>query len=139
MSQRIAPTYVRVEFSAAVKREAWARCGGRCEGCGRPLEGVRHVYDHKWPLRLGGDASLENAQVLCDEPFNGDISCNERKTAGLDLPGIAAAKRYAKNRLPLDIGRPEKKPGKIKSPGFQKGGPSRPIPSRQFPKRGNHR
>lgn len=131
MSQRIASTYTREEFPAAVKRAAWERCGGRCEGCGTSLLGVSYVYDHDWPTRLGGPPTLENCKVLCDD---GPGSCNDRKTHGLDLPGIAAAKRYAKNRLPLDIERPAKKPGTIKnSRGFPKG--HRPIPGRPFPKR----
>lgn len=126
MSQRITPTYTREEFPAAVRRAAWKRCGGRCEGCGRALAGIRYVFDHDWPTRLGGPPTLENCRVLCDD---GAGSCNDRKTHGLDLPGIAAAKRYAKNRLPLDIERPAKKPGTIKRrPGFQ-------WPTRKFPTR----
>jgi hypothetical protein len=129
---RLSPEYVREEFPEIVKIEAWTRCGGRCEGCGKDLSEIPCVYDHKWPTRRGGPPTLDNCQVLCDD---GPTSCNSKKTHGEDLPGIAAFKRYTKNtRLPLDIGRPEKKPGSIQSRGFQ-GGPSRPFPSRQFPKR----
>lgn len=127
MSERIAPTYTREEFTDAVKRARWAHCGQCCEGCGRSLlPAVPHVFDHHWPNRLGGPATFDNCRVLCND---GPGSCNYRKTHGLDLPGIAAAKRYAKNRLPLDIGRPEKKPGKI---------PQRPNatwPKQSFPNR----
>lgn len=117
MSQRIAATYVRVEFSQAVKRSAWARCKGRCEGCGKDLTGPSFVFDHKLPLRRGGDASIDNCQVLCDD---GPDSCNAKKTYAEDIPGIAAIKRYGKNRLPLDVDRPAKKPGSIRGRGFDK-------------------
>ena len=130
MSERLAPAVDREEFTAAVRREAWARCGGRCEGCGRDLAGVRYVFDHTIPFRRSRDSSLANCKVLCSD---GRQSCDGQKTFDEDLPGIAAIKRYGKNRLPLDIERPPKKPGKIKSRGFQQG--HRPIPARPFPKR----
>lgn len=115
MSQRIAAAYVRVEFSAAVRKQAWARCGGKCEGCGRALERGRYTYDHTIPARRGGPSALANCRILCKGTPD---SCDNRKTYAEDLPGIAAIKRYGKNRLPLDIDRPERKPSKIKSPGF---------------------
>lgn len=124
MSERLSPTYEREEFPAAVKRAAWARCQGRCEGCGKVLTPGRYRYDHTLPTRLGGPPTLENCKVLCRD---GAESCDHRKTHSEDLPGIAARKRYEKNRLPLDIERPEKKPGSIKSPGFRQG--HRPLKS----------
>lgn len=122
MTERLSSTYTRVEFSAAVRRAADERCKGRCEGCGRVL--IKRVYDHDWPHRLGGPSTLENCKVLCAD---GPDSCNALKTNGMDVPGIAARKRHEKGRLPLDIDRPEHKPGKIKSAGFQKG--HRPLRS----------
>lgn len=130
MSERIAPDYEREEFPEAVKRAALARCGGHCEGCGKPLVGRRYIYDHTITTRRGGPPTLENCKVLCND---GRDSCNARKTYDEDLPGIAAAKRYGKNRLPLDIERPAKKPPTIKRRGFQQG--HRSIPSRPFAKR----
>lgn len=130
MSERLPPAVDREEFTDAVRRAAWARCGGRCEGCGRDLAGIRYTYDHTIPFRRSRDSSLANCKVLCND---GPDSCDHRKTYGEDLPGIAAAKRYGKNRLPLDIGRPEKKPGKIKTRGFKQG--HRPMQGRPFQKR----
>lgn len=131
MSERISATYEREEFPAAVKRAAWKRCGGRCEGCSKPLDGIAFTYDHTVPTRRGGPPTLDNCKVLCND---GRQSCNGRKTYDEDLPGIAANKRYGRtNRLPLDIDRPVKKPGTIQSRGFQQG--HRPIPGRPFPKR----
>lgn len=130
MSERLPPPEERAEFSIAVRKAAWLRCDGVCEGCGRILDGVRYVYDHTIPFRRSRDSSLGNCKVLCSD---GPGSCDHFKTYGEDLPGIAAAKRYAKNRLPLDIERPAKKPPTIKRRGFQQG--HRSIPSRPFAKR----
>lgn len=130
LSERLAPAREREEFPQAVRRAAWKRCGGHCEGCGRALERGRYTYDHTIPWRRGGSSTLDNCKVLCRD---GPTSCDWIKTHREDLPGIAAIKRYGKNRLPLDIERPPKKPGKIRSRGFQQG--HRPIPARPFPKR----
>lgn len=118
MSERLAPTYEREEFPVAVKRAAWARCQGRCEGCGKVLTPGRYRYDHTTPTRLGGPPTLENCKVLCRD---GPESCDAVKTHQQDLPGIAARKRYGKNRLPLDIERPKREPSKINGRGFQQG------------------
>lgn len=115
MSERLAPAHPREEFPANVKREAWDRCMGYCEGCGRQLKPGGYRYDHTIPTRRGGPPTLDNCKVLCRD---GPTSCDWIKTHTEDLPGIAAIKRYGKNRLPLDIDRPERKPSKIKSPGF---------------------
>ena len=132
MSERLPDKVPREEFTDAVRRAAWERCGGRCEGCGKSLDGIRYTYDHIVPFRRSRDSSLANCQVLCND---GRDSCDHRKTYGEDLPGIAANKRYGKNnRLPLDIGRPVKPPPRMRSRNsFQKG--HRSIPRRPFPKR----
>lgn len=124
MSERIAEIRDREEFSQLVRRAALVRANGRCEGCGRPLVGRHYTYDHTLPWRRGGASTLENCKVLCND---GKDSCDYRKTYGADLPGIAAVKRYGKNRLPLDIDRPERAPSSI---------PQRPAnwPKRAFPK-----
>lgn len=125
MSERLPPPEERAEFSISVRKAAWARCDGRCEGCGRILDGVRYVYDHTIPFRRSRDSSLTNCKVLCSD---GPGSCDHRKTYGEDLPGIAANKRYGKNRLPTDIDRPTKKPGKI--PQRKTNWAKRPFPKR---------
>lgn len=133
MSERIAETYVRVEFPTSVRKAAWARCGGRCEGCGKELKPGGYTYDHTTPARRGGASTLENCRVLCND---GPESCDHIKTYGEDLPGIAAIKRYGRTtRLPLDIDRPVKRPPQMKGRGFRRGGPKQKIPSRPFPKR----
>lgn len=131
MSERLEPARDREEFSLAVRKAAWARCGGRCEGCGKVLVKGGFTYDHTQPWRRGGSSTLENCKVLCKGPRD---SCDYRKTYGEDLPGIAAVKRYGKNRLPLDVERPAKKPPTMKRRGFRKG-PARKFPNRPFPQR----
>jgi 5-methylcytosine-specific restriction endonuclease McrA len=132
LSERIAETYVRVEFPTSVRKAAWARCGGRCEQCGKPLVKGGYTYDHTLPARRGGASDLANCKVLCND---GPESCDKIKTFTEDLPGIAAVKRYGKNRLPLDVDRPDKRPPKMRGPGFRKGGPKQKIQSRPFQQR----
>ncbi len=130
MSERIAETYEREEFSAAVKRAALARANGHCERCGAPLRKGKYRYNHKVPTRRGGPPTLDNCEVLCHD---GPGTCDYDQTYGIDLPGIAAVKRYGKNRLPTDIDRPVRKPGNIPTRPMPKS--SRPIANRPFPKR----
>jgi hypothetical protein len=131
VSERLAPAVEREEFTDAVRRGALARAAGHCEGCGRSLDGVRYVFDHTIPFRRSRDSTLANCKVLCSDGRN---SCDGRKTFDEDLPGIAAVKRYGKNRLPLDIERPEKKAEpKMRGRGFQPG--HRPMTGKPFPKR----
>lgn len=130
MSERLAPSPPRQEFSTAVRNAALARAKGCCEGCGSPLVRGRYTFDHTIPWRRGGPSTIDNCKVLCKGT---PTSCDNRKTYGEDLPLIAAIKRYGKNRLPLDIDRPARKPGSIKSRGFQQG--HRPMQSKPFPQR----
>lgn len=135
MSERLADAPKRQEFSTAVRRAAWARCAGRCEGCGLPLTKGGFTYDHTIPWRRGGPSTLDNCRVLCSGPKD---SCDWEKTYTKDLPGIAAVKRYGKNRLPLDIDRPAKLEPKMQSRNtFPK--QSRPMRSRLRPKAKNGR
>lgn len=69
---------MRQEFPLRVKREAFDRCKGKCEGvvtgghrCGLPLQKGKITYDHVVPDWMGGEPTLENCQVLgwcCDKP-----------------------------------------------------------------------
>src|SRR6266702_2903557 len=65
------PSMPRQEFTRKVKAAAFARSGGRCEGCGLKLQVGRFVYDHRDPDWMGGDNDLDNCQILgwcCDKP-----------------------------------------------------------------------
>src|SRR5215469_18169679 len=90
----------REEFSSLVKRLAWARANGRCEGvvlgdedcstqqlvrCNAPIDLGEFHYDHVVPYWTCRDSSLSNCQVLCRE-------CHRRKTKG-DVRDIAKVKR----------------------------------------------
>lgn len=56
----------RPEFSRRTKLQAWDRCGGHCEKCGRKIRpGDGPEYDHLIPAELSGTADLDNCQVLC--------------------------------------------------------------------------
>jgi hypothetical protein len=65
----------RLEFTAATKREAFARSGGICEchripwlkrpdGCGVRLVAGGIFYEHVTPDAIRPDNSLENCAVL---------------------------------------------------------------------------
>jgi 5-methylcytosine-specific restriction protein A len=78
----------RREFSKIVKREAFARANGFCEGkdCGAKLSIGKYHYDHRIPDALGGEPELWNCEVLC-------VPCHNAKTRKTDVPAIAKTKR----------------------------------------------
>lgn len=98
----------RKEFSRKTRVQAFARCGGRCEKCSAHLKVGEGEYDHVLPAELGGDASLENCQVICR-------ACHKAKTAG-DIRAIRKSDRMrdkhtgAFKRAPRLRGRPFTKP-----------------------------
>lgn len=84
---------MRREFSKAVKRDAFLRANGQCEGrpygderCPVKLQVGRYHYDHIVPDGLGGEPTLDNCAVLCK-------ACHSDKTAKQDVPRIAKMKR----------------------------------------------
>jgi hypothetical protein len=92
----------RLEFTAATKREAFARSGGICEchripwlkrpdGCGVRLVAGAIFYEHVIQDAIRSDNSLDNAAVLTR-------TCWKEKTAQIDLPTIAKGRRtFAKH------------------------------------------
>lgn len=93
------------DFPRKVMVAAFERCGGKCEHCGAKLMPGRTVYDHIVPGHIGGEATLDNCQVLCR-------ACDKPKTAG-DLTMLAKVKRVRskhigaapKSRRPMPGGR----------------------------------
>jgi 5-methylcytosine-specific restriction enzyme A len=83
---------VRREFSKQVKRAAFERAGGYCEGkpygqrCGAKLHVGKFHYDHDIPDALGGEPVIENCVCLC-------VACHKDKTGKQDIPAIAKTKR----------------------------------------------
>lgn len=69
----------RTEFPASVRKAAWKRCAGRCEGCTAKLFPGKFAYDHVRPDGLEGEPSLKNCQVLC-------TACHHEKTVTIDRP-----------------------------------------------------
>jgi len=80
----------RREFSKQVKRDAFVRANGNCEGhgCGARLHVGKFHYDHEIPDGLGGEPTLDNCKVLC-------MACHKVKTTTKDIPAIAKAKRIS--------------------------------------------
>lgn len=84
----------RTEFSAKVRRDAFARCGGNCEGCGAKLFVGKFAFDHAVPDGLGGEPTLINCQVLCS-------ACHHEKTVTRDRPVMAKADRQRRKHFGL--------------------------------------
>jgi 5-methylcytosine-specific restriction protein A len=113
---------MRREFSKHVKRAAFVRANGKCEGCEAHLYVGHYHYDHIIPDGLGGEPTEDNCQLLCK-------ACHKDKTAKKDVPTIAKAKRIADKHIGIRSNRP-----KIQSAGFRRAPPqrtaSRPIERR---------
>lgn len=79
---------MRREFSKQVRRDAFLRAKGCCEGkeCGARLTVGKFHYDHDIADGLGGEPTLENCVVLC-------VACHKTKTRTRDVPAIAKTKR----------------------------------------------
>lgn len=75
----------RIEFDKPTKAAALARANGKCAGCDASLTLNKYHYDHIIAANKGGDASLENCQLLC-------WACHKVKTRQ-DVADIAKAKR----------------------------------------------
>ena len=78
----------RREFPKTVKRDAFVRANGLCEGngCGAKLMPAKFHYDHDIADGLGGEPELWNCKVLCH-------ACHSEKTRKHDVPLIAKTKR----------------------------------------------
>ena len=82
----------RREFSKQVKRAAFERANGFCEGmpygerCNVKLTLGKYHYDHDIPDALGGEPIIENCVCLC-------VACHRDKTSTKDIPAIAKTKR----------------------------------------------
>lgn len=104
----------RREFSKQVRRDAFLRAKGLCEGkeCGARLTVGKFHYDHDIADGLGGEPTLENCMVLC-------VACHRTKTRTRDVPAIAKTKRIQDREIGI------RKGPQIKSAGFRKAPPQR--------------
>lgn len=120
----------RREFPKRVKRDAFARANGFCEGtpygderCPVKLTIGKYHYDHDIPDGLGGEPILDNCVVLC-------IACHKDKTTKRDVPLIAKTKRIQDKHNGI------RQPSRLQSAGFRKAAPqrsaSRPIERRHW-------
>lgn len=113
----------RREFSRFVKREAFVRANGFCEGqpygkpCGVKLTLGKYHYDHVIPDGLGGEPVIENCSVLC-------VACHKDKTTTKDVPAIAKTKRIQDRqkgiRAPRKITRWRRFDGSIREAGRER-------------------
>lgn len=69
-----------------MRREALARCGGRCEACRAVLVKGGYQYDHDLPDAFGGPPTLANCRVLC-------TACHQAKR---DWTAISKSNRIRK-------------------------------------------
>ena len=90
---------MRREFSKQVRRDAFARANGRCEGwlsngtmCLAKLTVGKFHYDHVIPDAHGGEPTLGNCQVIC-------VACHKDKTTKKDVPAIAKTKRIQDRQI----------------------------------------
>lgn len=93
---------MRTEFPQKVRAQAALRSNGHCENprCGVRLPDGGYHYDHVIPDALGGEATLENCEVLC-------LPCHKAKTTKGDVPRIAKAKMQgAKSKGTHRLGKP---------------------------------
>ncbi|MBS7698570.1 HNH endonuclease signature motif containing protein [Chelatococcus sp. YT9] len=64
----------RAEFSRKTRAAVFLRANGCCEGCRAKLKAGEGEVDHILPDVLGGEPTIENAQLLCRV-------CHRAKTA----------------------------------------------------------
>ena len=51
-------------FTQEIKDTVWKKRQGYCQKCKDYISGVPH-YDHKRPVKYGGDNKISNCQLLC--------------------------------------------------------------------------
>lgn len=105
----------RQEFPKPVRRDAFVRADGKCEGildtgarCDCRLTVGKFAYDHIIPDWMGGDPVLSNCQVLCDP-------CHKVKTKQDAADRAKTRRREDAHRGIVDAPRQ-----KIRSAGFRK-------------------
>lgn len=120
----------RTEFSKKVRRDAFLRADGHCEGagCGCKLTIGKFQYDHRIPDWMGGEPVLSNCQVLCSD-------CHKAKTAQDAADRGKAQRREDRHRGIRDVPRQ-----RLQNRGFDKAPPQRrastplakpPVPRRR--------
>lgn len=55
----------RAEFPRKVRAAVFLRSDGRCDQCAAKLKTGEGEIDHVLPCALGGEATLDNARLLC--------------------------------------------------------------------------
>ena len=105
----------RNEFPKKVRRDAFVRAAGHCEGagCGCKLTTGKFAYDHRIPDWMGGEPILSNCQVLC-------APCHKVKTAQDAADRAKTQRREDAHRGIHDVPRQ-----RLQARGFDKAPPQR--------------
>lgn len=123
MNREPVEIHPRKSFTKKQRLEIFTRAEGRCQcGCGKKLQPGFHI-EHRNPLWRGGTNDIENLEAWTP-------ACHASKTAG------EASDRGKVNRLIKKSDPLTRKPSRMHSRGFPKGGPKQKIPSRPWPKKG---
>jgi 5-methylcytosine-specific restriction endonuclease McrA len=92
---------IRKNIDAKLRYAVLHRDNSRCQRCGRGLEdGVKLVIDHKIPVDMGGETTLDNLWTLCTNCNGGKQSFFSDEDAELikEINGMSSAykklKRY---------------------------------------------
>lgn len=96
---------------------------GVCELCGLKIIDLDYDIEHRIPWAVSHDDSDGNL-------YPAHRPCHDAKTAGTDAPYIAKAKAMAGETG--QWARRQKNGSRLKSAGFQKGGPKRKWPKRKL-------
>lgn len=76
----------RVEFTDGQKLAIWERSGHRCQGCGRPMQAWEpKQFDHVKSLAMGGETTVENGQVLCENCWPEKNADDAREIISADM------------------------------------------------------
>lgn len=97
----------RQEFSRRTRAAVFLRAMGCCEACGARLKTGEGEIDHILPCALGGEATLENARLICRV-------CHRDKSAS-DIKVVRKADRQRDKYTGASA-----KPSRIRSRGFEK-------------------
>jgi len=104
---------IRLNFTRKTKAQAFARCGGNCEGCGARLVPGHFQYDHIREANDDGGNGLDNCQVLC-------TACHTPKTVK-----YVQETRKAERARDKHIGAMMESGRKLSGPGFHRAPPQR--------------
>lgn len=103
----------RLEFSRKTRAAVHLRAGGCCELCGARLKVGEGEVDHILAAELGGDASIDNARLLCRVCHREKTTSDVRRIRKADRQRDKHTGAVKRSRNPLPFGRGSDKKAKI--------------------------